>query len=604
MKRHITMILTAVAAVALSSCVNDILDREPLDIISDAQVYRDQTLADGKLALAYTKMTVMLNECPRIRNPRETSSWYAETDNWNGPFIVNELADESVSNWIKGQSGQAKSTGITNSGGILEWWENAYEINRVLNELIEGLSSSSLPQSYRTLRIAEARFLRAFNYFFMVKRYGGVPLILKAQLVTDPESELFAIRDSEKAVYDFILSEMDDIVNDLPARSATELGRPSRAAAMALKARAALYAGSIAQFGTVQLNGLLGMESSSAADYYRQAYTACKQIMDSGEYGLYNADADKTTNFKNVFLKKNNTEVIMMIQHDNVQRTTSGGNGWIWDFFQCPHPHAWGAGNQNAPYLEMAEEFEYADGTPGTLNRTQLESGLWTIDELWGNRDPRFYATIWTQETAWQGGSVDFHNGLILPDGTTLMDGAYEGVAAGGDQYVDHNYGTGFGVMKYLDETHDNRGERETSSTDYILFRYGEVLLNFVEAAFELGSTSEAFDAINQIRSRAGVATLTTVTRDQIRHERKVELAFEGHRYWDLRRWRIAERVIPVNRTGLRYVLDYTTRKYKLVLQNDYDGVSAPVFEARNYYFPITANRISNNRNLVENPNY
>lgn len=595
-------ILVATAVVALSSCSSDLLDREPLDIISDAQVYKDETLADSKLLLAYTKMTVMLNECPRIRNPKEYTTYYMETDNWNGPFIVNELADESVSNWIKGQSVTAKATGITNSGGILEWWELAYENNRVLNEFIEGMASSTLSESYCTKRVAEARFLRAFNYFFMVKRYGGVPLVLNAQQPNDPESELFMERNSEKEVYDFIISEMDAIQTDLPNRANTELGRPSKGAALALKARAALYAGSIAQHGKVLLDGLLGF-SNSPSDYYQKAYDACKEIMSSGEYELYNADEDKVTNFRNIFLKKNNCEVIMMIQHDDTQRTTSGGNGWIWDFFQCPKPHAWGAGNQNAPYLEMAEEFEYVDGTSGKLDNS-AENRLWTMDELWGNRDPRFYASIWTQETPWKGGSVDFHNGLILPDGTIKMDGAYEGVAAGGDQYVDHNYGTGFGVMKYLDESHNNQGERETSSTDYILFRYGEVLLNFAEAAFELGRTNEALDAVNQLRSRAGVVTRTSLTRDQIRHERKVELAFEGHRYWDLRRWRIAQSVIPVNRTGLRYILDYTTRKYKVVFLKDYDGVTAPVFSEANYYMPITASRISNNKNLVENPGY
>lgn len=603
MKRIKNIILVVLSVVSLSSC-DSILDRAPLDIMSDDQVYKDQALADRKLDLAYTKMTVMLNECPKIRNAKENPTWYTETDNWHGPFIVNELADEAVVHWIKNHSTEAKAVGITNSGGILEWWENAYEINRVLNEFLEGMTSSSLPDKYKEERVAEARFLRAFNYFFMVKRYGGVPLILHSQKISDPESELFAKRSSEKDVYDFILSEMDDIVGSLPARAQTELGRPSKGAAMALKARAALYAGSIAQNGTVQLDGLLGIDASLAKDYYQKAYDACKQIMTWNEYSLYNADVDKVTNFKNIFLKKNNSEVIMMIQHDAVQRTPSGGNGWVWDFFQCPHPHAWGAGNQNAPYLEMAEEFEHIDGTPDTLDKTTLETGLWTMEDLWKNKDPRFFASIWTQDTPWQGGKVDFHNGLLLPNGTVKMDGAYEGVAANGDQMVDKSYGTGFGVMKYLDENHNNKGERETSSTDYIIFRYGEVLLNFAEVAFELGKTAEALDAINQIRERAGIAKLTSITQDRIRHERKIELAFEGHRYWDLRRWRIAEQVIPVNRTGLRFILDYTTRKYKLVVLTNYDGVTAPVFQGRNYYFPITAKRISNNGNLVENPGY
>ena len=603
MKNFKNIMLVTLSVISLSAC-DSLLDRAPLDVISDEQVYKDQALADRKLDLAYTKMTVMLNECPKIRNAKEDPTWYTETDNWHGPFIVNELADEAVVHWIKNHSTEAKAVGITNSGGILEWWENAYEINRVLNEFLEGMGASSFSAQYKDERIAEARFLRAFNYFFMVKRYGGVPLILNSQKMSDPSSELFAKRNTEKEVYDFILSEMDDIVGKLPVRAQTELGRPSRGAAMALKARAALYAGSIAKYGTVQLGGLLGIDAALANDYFQKAYDACKQIRDWHEYSLYNADADKVANFKNIFLKKNNSEVIMMIQHDAVQRTPSGGNGWIWDFFQCPHPHAWGAGNQNAPYLEMAEEFEHIDGTPGTVSKTALETGLWSMEDLGINKDPRFFASIWTQDTEWQGGKVDFHTGLLLPDGTTKMDGAYNGVAAVGDQTVDKSFGTGFGVMKYLDESHNNKGERETSSTDYIIFRYGEVLLNFAEAAFELGKTTEALDAVNQIRSRAGIAQLTSITQDRIRHERKIELAFEGHRYWDLRRWRIAEQVIPVNRSGLRFILDYATRKYKLVVLTNYDGITAPVFQERNYYFPITARRISNNGNLQENPGY
>ena len=348
MKSLKNILFISASVLVLSSCTDNLLDREPLNIISDSQVYTDKTLADAKLTQAYTQMCVMINECPRLNNPKN-GYWETTSDDWNGPFIINEIADEGVSNWIKGQSSTVKGSGISNSGGILEWWEDAYEVNRILNEFMEKMEKSSFADAYKKERIAEARFLRAFNYFYMVKRYGGVPLVLKAQMPTDPESELYVSRNTEKEVYDFILSEMDKIVTDLPARANTELGRPSRGAAMALKARAALYAGSIAQFGKVQSGGLLGIESSLAKDYYQQCYDACKQIMNWGEYSLYDGDADKTQNFKNVFLKKNNSEDIMVIQHDATQRTTSGGNGWIWDFFQCPHPQAWGAGNQNAP---------------------------------------------------------------------------------------------------------------------------------------------------------------------------------------------------------------------------------------------------------------
>lgn len=590
--------------IIFSSCYKKVLDREPLDVISDATLWQDKTLVDARLTQAYAQMTVLINECPELNNP-SSGVWSADSDDWNGPYIINEVSDEGTGNWIKGQAMSAKYSGITNSGGILEWWESSYNTIRILNEFVEKMAATSFDDTYKKNRIAEARFLRALNYFAMVKRYGGIPLITRAQLVTDPEDELYKARNKEQEVYDFIIGEVEAIYNDLPDRNNTELGRPSMYVALALGSRAALYAASIAQFGKMQLNGVVGIDVAAAPGYYQKAYDAAKKIMADGQYALYNDDADKTTNFKNIFLKHNNTEVIWAQPHNDVPRN-SGGNAWTWDFFQCPKPHAWDAGNQNAPYFEMAQEYEYVNGSSGTIDPIILQGKLWTMDELWANKDPRFFATIYTNGTSWKGGKVDFHNGLIRPDGTVITSGAYNETAALGTQSTDKSFGTGFGVMKYLDEAKDNTdGERSLSGTDYILFRYAEVLLSYAEAAFELGKTNDALDAVNQIRSRAGIEGLSTITREAIRHERKMELAFEGHRYWDVRRWRKGVELLTQNRSGLRYILDYNTKKYKIEILSKYDGANAnPVFEEKNYYLPITPTRIGNNSKLVENPGY
>lgn len=584
-----------IGLLTFSSCNEEVLDKAPLDVVSDDVVWGDQVLIDAYLTEAYLEMTILTNETPN-------ADW-ASSDDWNGPFIVNELSDECTRNWIHGQS-DSKMWGILIGGGILEWWEPSYKVIRSLNEFITRIENAPVKEDFKIMRAAEARFLRAYNYFSMVKRYGGVPLITVAQDINASEEELFRKRDKEQVVYDFVISEMDAIANDLPEKAAAEYGRPSKTTALALKSRAALYAGSIAQFGTVQSDGLVGIDGSKASSYYQQAYDAAKTIINSGSVALYNVDADKVKNFKDVFLVKNNSEVIWAKRHDNVQRNL-GGNGWIWDFYQCPKPHGWNAGNQNAPYLEMAEEFEHVDGTPGYLDWDAIQQGIWTTDDLWANKDPRFYATIYTQNTPWKGGKVDFHNGLLLPNGTIKKDGSHEGILAKGTQAVDGSFGTGFGVMKYLDENKDNMGERATSSTDWQLFRYAEVLLNYAEAAFELGKAGDALDAVNQIRSRAGIALLTSVDREKIRHERKVELAFEGHRYWDARRWRIAVDEFSVNRSGLKYILDFASGNYKLQVLTKYDGaVASPVFYERMYYMPITKSRTGNNPNLVENPGY
>ncbi len=584
--------------ILLISCSDSVLDKKPLDIISDAVVWEDQALIDAYLTNVYINMDILENETPN-------SDWESSIE-WNGPFIINEMSDEGMSNWIRGQS-QTKWWGLRIGGGLLEWWERSYAAIRDLNVFIKRVAESSLDNDFKTVRVAEARFLRAYNYFSMVKRYGGVPLITEAQAIDAPYEELYRTRDSEKVIYDFVISEMDAIESDLPEKSSTEMGRPSKYAALALKSRAALYAASIANYGSIQLNGLLGIPKSEAAKYYQTSFDASSKIIHANQYHLYNADDNKVLNFKNVFIKKQsegNPESIWVKAHDYTMRGR-GGNGWVWDFFQCPKPQAWGAGNQNAPYLEMAEEFEYADGTSGKLNRQTIGARLWSMEELWANKDPRFFATIYTNGTSWKGGQVDSHNGLLLPDGTVQNDGAYKDIPARGNQTTDNNFGTSFGVMKYLEETKDNMGERATSGTDFILFRYGEVLLNHAEAAIELGKTAEALSAVNQIRKRAGIAELATVDINNIIHERKVELAFEGHRYWDLRRWRMAVDKLNSFNSGIRYILDVNTRKYKIeILEKIEGGNNKPVFHDYNYYFPITLSRTSNNPNLVENPGY
>jgi hypothetical protein len=500
-----------------------------------------------------------------------------------------------------------KAGNLKIEGGLLEWWELSYKIIRTLNEFIEKVEASDvIEESTKEVRIAEARFLRAFNYFAMVKRYGGVPLIKKVQSVDDPKEELFAARNTEQEVYDYIIAEVDAITgaNGLPEEN--DYGRATKYAALALKSRAALYAGSIAKYGSVQLNGLLGIPAGAASDYYQKSYDASNEIIQSDKFALYDVDADKAMNFRNIFVAKQNSEVIMVKRHNDVS-AFAGGNAWSYDFFQAPKPHAWNAGNKDAPYLEMAEAFEYIDGTPGTLDRTAIQEGLWSMDELWGNKDPRFFATLYTMGTQWQGTTIDPHNGLLLPDGTIQSTGNYEGIPAKGTQVVDNMFNTSFGVLKYLDEETSNMSTYSNASSDYIIFRYGEILLNQAEAALELSKSNEALTLVNQIRTRAGIANLADISMEKIQQERRVELAFEGHRYWDLRRRRIAEKVLSQPLSGIQYILDVTTNKYKIVVLENYKarGVNAdPKFYDYNYYLPITLERTGNNPNLVENPGY
>lgn len=587
MKKAIHIFIISV--LMLTSCKKDVLDKVPLDIVSDAVLWGDPILVDAYLTQIYAEMTIWDLEFNPLRGD----------DYKSGFFDITTVSDECKDGgWWWGSSAFRKYGNLKIDGGLLDYW--GYATVRKANEFITRLPATSLDENLKKKRTAEARFLRAYSYFAMVKRYGGIPLITKAQSITDPPESLTPKRDKEATIYDFVLSEMDAIADELPeTATGSELGRVTKYAALALKCRAALYAGSIAQFGKIQLEGVLGIEAAKAPSYYQQAYDAAQLIINSKKFELYNKiPADKVANYSSIFTDKWNKEVILARDHNNIP-LENGGTGIAYDFLATPKPNGWGAGQILVPYLEMIEEYEHIDGSSGKLDDNTISQKLWTTAELWANKDPRFFATIATENTQWRGRTLTFYNGIIKPDGSVELSNSYNGILPQGNQFQNN---CGFSVLKYLDPENDI-STYSNSTTSIQVFRYAEILLNYAEAAFELGKTGDALDAINLIRDRAGIVALTAITRDKVRHERKVELAFEGHRYWDVRRWRTAVDDLSGTMRGLRYVLDYNTRKYILLIEKNIDGVPLVFFE-RNYYLPLTIPRTATNPNMTENPGY
>ena len=621
MKTIFRLLTVAWVVMTMTSCY-DVLDQIPTDRYSDGVVYSDPVLMEAHLADLYACTSVMVQDAVLTLNDgvapmnRDGFSILGFGVEMEGAVRTLETSDEAKYNFgAQSYMLNVKHGGIQSNDMTWSWWGNAYYTIRLLNAFIENAATSSLLKKEE--RIAEARFLRAFCYFGMVKRYGGVPLVTEALQLTADSTALYPKRNTEKEVYDFILHETDEIAKILP--SVTDVGRANKWAALALRCRVALFAGSIAQFGTQQLDGLLGFPAGDHTHYYQVCYDACTEIMTGSTHSLYNADADKVQNFKNIFLRKGHSEAIMVKQHTGKGWQSGGTNRWSWDMCECPRPNTWGVGNYHGPYLEMVEEFERIDGSSGVIDRAYAKSRTWTMEELWRDRDPRFKASIWTNGDSWPGATggvlgfnkIDMHFGIMTHDGR-LLDGlgvAYQGMAAIGDQLVRfRELGwpcSGFGIMKYLDPTADNMIWLSESTTDYLIFRYGEILLNYAEAAFELNRTADALSAVNQIRDRAGIARLNAIDREKIRHERKVELAFENHRYWDLRRWRIAVEKLTRTYTGLRYIYDAASQRYLLDFIDNIDAFAVtPLFPEKNYYFPIGQSRVSTNPNLVENPGY
>lgn len=596
MKKIIAFLL--LISLLLFSACEKVMDKQPLDIITDATLWSQPILIDDYLNQCYAEMKFYF-EMPYGQDINLLM------DNRTQQAIT--LSDEANAGWISAP----KSHWITISGGIYEWW--GYPTIRKLNIFIEKMGTLQLEETYKKQRLNEARFLRAFAYFNMVKRYGGVPLITRTQQLNDTEEELYRIRDKEDDIYQFILTELDAIANELTdAKSSTDVGRPTKYAALALKSRASMYAGSIAQWGTVMLDGLVGIPQNKATSYWQVSYDASKAIISSDKFALYNKSADKALNYRNIFLDENNSEVIFSQQFDGIS-----GKGHIWDMMQVPHSyHVWGGGQQCTVYLEMVEEYGNTDGTSGVIDRDKIAANYWwTVDELWGKKDPRFKASVYTHGTSWLDINgrltLDYHDAIQTPEGNLLTSGAYKGVLARSRSY---GCPTPFGVLKYLDESMAIVHERNYSKTDYIIFRLGEIYLNYAEAAIELGKNDDALWAVNEIRKRAGMPVLSTITRDAVRHERKIELAYEGTRYFDVRRWRTAKDDLTKSYHGLRFILDGTsmvegqynvlTQKFKVIIVDNVSGIPSPYFDEKHYYLPISLTRTANNKNLVENPGY
>ena len=566
MKNYIKII--SLSLVLFTSC-SDVLDKEPLALIADSNVWQDESLVNAYLNQMYLSAPFLNQTGDEGFNVGLIGAMGAEFRTmgpWQDPYPASlNIINENGAHWR------------------MNYW--GYTSIRRANEFILRLNTeSNLDQNIIDKKIAEARFLRAFYYFEMVKRYGGVPIITVPQSID--EVDLFLPRDTEEAVYDFIASEMDAIAESLSDTPDASSGRASKWAALALKSRAMTYAGSIGEFGTPLPGEYVGV--SNADKYWQMAYDASKEIIEQSGHALFNKyPTDKAKNFQELFLEENNSEVIFSEIFDKaLLRTHSFSLMTAPDGFDT----TWGS---NYPvFYDTVRLFDFEDGSSGDLSESEIQAKTWSSEELFGSRDARFRASIFYPETPWQGSKVYFHSSST---GTLAQDWPAKAPNRNKNR-------TGFHLRKRLDESapFELGGEDDT---DYIVFRLGEVYLNLAEAAFHLGKLSDATNAINAVRSRAGMPDRTSLTWEEIVQERRCELFAEDHSYWDLRRWRKAVDVLDGLRTrGMRYAYDADTQKYSIKFVNG-EG-QARVFQDRNYYFPVGPGVLADSPSFKENPGY
>lgn len=579
-------------SIFLSGCIKDTLDRKPLNLISDADIWISTTMVDIYMAALYDNIQI-----------GHTGQNYQS--------IFTDEASTAL---------QASPVLQRNYGTINRFLNTTqYLWIRRTNYFLERIRTATIPANDIVQYTAECRFVRAYYYFDLVKKYGGMPIIEQVQDFTGNNlEELKVSRNTEDEVYAFILRELDAAIADLPdTRDAKNANRATKAVAQALKSRAMLYAGSIAKYGTVQLNGLIGIPVSKANFYFNESLKASNAVIQSNKYALYDKSfnpltqtGDPVKNYTDIFLDKNNKEIIFQRAYTVPDKPHS------YDFDNLPIAYIASSGSLICPLLELVESYEYMDGTPGILNVDGREFD--SPDELFKNKDPRFAASVFRSGSPFVGRPIQMWAGIYDTDGKLYQtpdqkfpkDANILQVGLDGPHSRGRYTKTGFYIRKYINQN-QIVSAANLSDQSYIDIRYAEVLLNYTEAALELGANlTDALTAINLVRSRAGIRNLIAgeLTIDRLRNERKVELAFEDKRFWDMKRWRISKSLFNnSNMHGLYPYLRYTGTGYKYLFRKisgaPLDEGLTRTFEEKDYYSNLSG-YISTNSNIINNPGW
>nr|WP_199079814.1 RagB/SusD family nutrient uptake outer membrane protein [Pedobacter sp. ASV19] len=538
--------------------------------------------------------------------------------------------------------------------GSWNWWDYGYI--RDLNVFLKrGQEATALSEADKNRFIAEARFIRAGVYFELVKRMGGVPLItepMEYNYSGDP-TYLQHARAKESEIYDFVISELEAVKNMLPNSASTQ-SRATKGAALAMESRAALYAASIAKYGvsTGQVSlpgGEVGIPASMATAYYQKSLQAAKEIISDGQYSLYKKNPNLSDNFSSLFTdKSNNPEVIFA---KDFKLKTNKVHGYTINNQPRSSAEEQQGGRLN-PSLNLVQSFEKLDNTYASLASVDASGNpvYYTgITDIFAGRDARLAGTVILPGTQFKNKTVDIWAGYMLANGTIITGdnfgqtkkdvlpgkpGTVQVVGADGPiDGLEFSAQSGFYVRKYLDPATGSGQIGTRSEVWWIRYRYAEVLLNAAEASFALGDAQGAADYLKPVRDRAGLTTPLTagdMSLDRLVHERRVELAFEGHELWDMKRWRLADKAWNGNAMS---VADFTNAanigvaartntqvfglwpykyynpgdandgKYVFKVVKPSKVTAAHRFRLGNYYSLINQDIINRNPKIVKNPN-
>lgn len=566
-------------SLTLASC-QDVLDKTDLGSTSGALIFNDSTLTQMNLDYIYdqnlpTGIPTLGPGSPSITTLSDES--FGESKVLEGTLLVNEVGDFGT------------SLSATNNYGKI----------RVINMFLSDVNAGTLPQHTKNKLRAQAQFFRAWRYFDLVRLYGGVPMVLSplAAVGVEARDKAFLPRNTTAESFATIVKDLDSTIASVPGRwNSSDWGRITKGAAAAFKGRVLLTAAS-PQFNP-----------NDDVAKWQISYDANKQALDlltANGYGLH-ASFDQLW-----FQEVNNPEAVFVTGFNtSTGDQTRKNNGY--DNATRPSYTGTGGGS-NQPSWEMVKAFPMLDGKkPGESTKYNYAD-----QSFYKNRDPRFDKTIAYNGVNWPlNGNNSYRLWTYFVNGKTVEPKATN---------------TGFYSRKAVNPT-PSIGDVQFSGTDWIELRFAEVLLNLAESAVGVSKLDEAYTHLKAIRKRAGIEAGTdglyglkaSMTRaelfEAILLERRIEFAFEGKRFWDLRRWKLFEKTLNgTRRTGVTISLkttgvpaDFATTRDNVSLDKAYtdyftlefrqlDTRYAINWKPEYYFFAIPQSAIDNNPKLIQN---
>lgn len=663
MKKNILSIFSLCALMGLSGC-NAFLELEPLDKVSPEQLLETEGGVKALLANIYT-MIPMEDFNYRPNNGFNQRGYDGVNETTNLAFLTDEAT---------------RSDGGVGIGyeGFNYWpYGDIRQVNIFMQNVEKAKEAGTISVADADRMTGEAHFARAYMYYGLVKRYGGVPLIDKVQDDDYADGGPGAVavpRSTELDTWKFVLNECTLAAATLPdATSGSDLYRVTKWAAYALKSRVALHAASVAKYwnlaplaGEAVTQKLVGGMTSADADaFYKECIEASKFLIENSGKSLYKpAPAtvkEAASNFQALFLNDQNEEVIFSKAYLNGTTNTNQGHSYAqFNILPQVNPGALKYGRFN-PMLEIVDLFEdYTDDGTGksakivtrtdgnedayipnfhNMNNASVVNTLMSVPfvkyndlyEPFANKDARLLASVVVPGSSYAGTEIVIQGGFIKDNNSyvaysnesTQKNGTtYYALGAEGETMFsgfnnvnsgeDANWtATGFGVRKYMPEGESMSPDRLSSTTSYIDMRLAEVYLNYAEAVVENGSgfgdKELAENYLNALRRRAGHTDRISLTLESVLKERRVEMAFEGKRFWDMNRRREFHTEFSNNRIrkALVPMLDLRGAEPKYVFARvNYFGDETRggrTFQNINYYRGIP--NIATN-GLVQNPGH